>query len=101
MKPRQGMPWLRGEATGLPGLWTANQQRGASHGWNPPPSGGWRMSTVLLDSRTLPARSDLPPTITRSNPSISASRPVIRSRCGPSAALPPCSGEAPVPASPT
>jgi hypothetical protein len=20
MKPRQGMPWLRGEATGLPGL---------------------------------------------------------------------------------
>jgi len=27
MKPRQGMPWLRGEATGLPGLRTANLQR--------------------------------------------------------------------------
>jgi hypothetical protein len=27
-KPRQGMPWLRGEATGLPGLRTANLQRG-------------------------------------------------------------------------
>jgi hypothetical protein len=26
-KPRQGMPWLRGEATGLPGLRTANLQR--------------------------------------------------------------------------
>src|SRR6266699_421980 len=26
MKPRQGMPWLRGEATGLPGLRTANLQ---------------------------------------------------------------------------
>ena len=27
MKPRQGMPWLRGEASGLPGLRTANPQR--------------------------------------------------------------------------
>jgi len=26
-KPQQGMPWLRGEATGLPGLRTANRQR--------------------------------------------------------------------------
>jgi hypothetical protein len=26
-EPRQGMPWLRGEATGLPGLRTANLQR--------------------------------------------------------------------------
>jgi hypothetical protein len=26
-KLRQGMPWLRGEATGLPGLRTANLQR--------------------------------------------------------------------------
>ncbi len=26
-KPRQDMPWLRGEATGLPGLRTANLQR--------------------------------------------------------------------------
>jgi hypothetical protein len=26
-KPRPGMPWLRGEATGLPGLRTANLQR--------------------------------------------------------------------------
>jgi hypothetical protein len=25
--PRQGMPWLRGEATGLPGLRTVNLQR--------------------------------------------------------------------------
>ena len=44
-KPRQGMPWLRGEATGLPGLRTANLQRGASRGRNPPPSSGWGMST--------------------------------------------------------
>jgi hypothetical protein len=27
MKPRQGMPWLRGEAAGLPGLRTVNLQR--------------------------------------------------------------------------
>jgi len=46
------MPWLRGEATGLPGLWTANQQRDASRGWNPPPSGGWRMSTTRQRSRS-------------------------------------------------
>jgi hypothetical protein len=26
-KPLQGMPWLRGEATGLPGLRTVNLQR--------------------------------------------------------------------------
>ena len=30
-KPRQDMPWLRGEATGLPGLRTANLQR--DHRW--------------------------------------------------------------------
>jgi hypothetical protein len=26
-KPRQDMPWLRGEASGIPGLRTANRQR--------------------------------------------------------------------------
>ena len=43
-KPRQGMPWLRGEATGLPGLRTANLQR--DHGLRLESSSFWPMEDV-------------------------------------------------------